>query len=70
MIKDKKYEHEFFGSWIIQMKSKRIILDGKESILSLEKKGGFLITNWTEQQTIQIREGLRYEDIEMIINKI
>jgi len=70
LIMDKKYEPEIFGSWIIQLKNKRIILDGKESILSLEKKKGILITDWTDQKSIHIRDGLKYEDIEMIINEI
>jgi hypothetical protein len=66
LIKDKKYEPEIFGSWIIRLKNKRIILDGKESILSLEKKKGLLRTDWTDQKSIQIRDGLKFEDIETI----
>ncbi|HBH07441.1 MAG TPA: hypothetical protein DDX92_12660 [Flavobacteriales bacterium] len=70
LIKDKKYESETFGSWIIGLKNKRIILDGKESILSLEKKKGLLSNDWVELKSINIRDGLKYEDIEMIINEI
>ncbi|REE78718.1 hypothetical protein BX611_3012 [Lutibacter oceani] len=70
LIKDKKYESEIFGSWIIRLKNRRIILDGKESILSLEKKKGLLSTDWIDLKSIQIRDGLKYQDIEMIINEI
>ena len=70
LIKDKKYESEIFGSWIIRLKNKRIILDGKDSILSLEKKKGLLSKDWIDLKSIQIREGLKYEDIEMIIDEI
>jgi len=52
------------------LKNKRIILDGKESILSLEKKKGLLSKDWIDLKSIQVHEGLKYEDIEMIINEI
>lgn len=70
LIKDKRYDSEIFGSWIIRLKDKRIILDGKESILSIEKKKGLLSKGWVDLKSIQIRDGLEYEDIEMIINEI
>lgn len=70
LIKDKKYESDIFGSWIIRLKNKKIILDGKESILNLEKRKGILSNDWIDLKSIQIRNGLKYEDIEMIINEI
>ena len=46
------------------------MLNGKESILCLEKKKGHSNNDWIDLKLIKIRNNLKYKDLKMIINKI
>ena len=49
---DDKYSEMTFGSWIISLEKKRIVLDGKESELILQKKN--ILNNWNEVKSIEL----------------
>ena len=55
-----KYSEIFFGSWIISLEKKRIILDGKDSELILQKKNIF--RNWSEVKSIKLNN-VTFENI-------
>jgi hypothetical protein len=48
---ENSYSDIDFGSWIISIKKKRIILDGKESELIIQKKS--LFKNWSQVKSIK-----------------
>ena len=69
-IIEKRYEPTSFGSWIIQLKNRRIILDGKDSVLNLDKKSGILATHWTNERSLQLKDGLSYADLELFLDRV
>ncbi|HMI05729.1 MAG TPA: hypothetical protein VK541_24790 [Pedobacter sp.] len=54
------YSGKDFGSWIIEKNEKRIILDGKESLLALQSQTASNV--WVDDFTIKVRE-LTFEQL-------
>jgi hypothetical protein len=63
-IKEKRYDKEIFGSWVIGTKEKRIVLDGRDYEIRIEKKNRKLFrNNWITIRQINHLENLKYLDI-------
>jgi len=63
-IKEKRYDKEIFGSWVIGTKENRIVLDGRDYEIRIEKKNWKLFrNNWITIKHINHLENLKYPDI-------
>jgi hypothetical protein len=62
-ISRKEYHHQDFGSWLVELESKRIVLDGKDFTLSLQLKDDL---NWEDQIVIE-KDNLNYLKISDLI---
>ncbi len=60
------YSDKDFGSWIIQKESKRMILDGRDFLLSFQSQ--IELNNWTDDFTIKIID-LTFEQIQLLRDK-
>jgi hypothetical protein len=60
------YSDKDFGSWIIEKDGKRIILDGKDLLLSLQSQTE--LNNWTDDFTIKLTD-LTFEQIQKLKDK-
>ena len=65
-ILTEKYYDKDFGSWTIEKTKKRIILDGKDFLLSLQSKTE--IDNWTDEITINFKD-LTFEQLKKLKDK-
>lgn len=63
-IKIKEYNDKTFGSWLIERRDKRLIYDGKESLLLAQTK---LADNWTDIDRLTKGE-LKYSNFVKQIN--
>lgn len=61
------YSDKDFGSWIIEKNEKRIILDGKESILSLQSQTASNI--WVDDFKMKVKE-VKFEQLKELRDKI
>ena len=53
VIKKTQYDSQNFGSWIIETKNKRLILDGRDNFIILENK---ILNTWVIKNTITTKE--------------
>ena len=60
------YSDKDFGSWIFEKIGKRIILDGKDLLLSLQSQTE--LNNWKDDFTIKLTD-LTFEQIQKLKNK-
>jgi len=68
---EKRYDDEVFGSWVIQTKDMRIVLDGRDYEIRIEKKNSKLFKkNWITLRQITHLENLKYSDLEQITEMI
>ena len=64
---EKRYDDEVFGSWVIQTKDARIVLDGRDYEIRIEKKNSKLFRKtWITLRQISHLENLKYSDLEQI----
>ena len=61
-----KYSDKDFGSWTIEKTKKRIILDGRDFLLSLQSQTE--IDNWVNEITINLKD-LTFEQVKQIKDK-
>ncbi len=70
-INEKRYDNEIFGSWVIGTKENRIVLDGRDYEIRIEKKKRKLFrNNWITIKQINHLENLNYLDILDLANII
>lgn len=65
-VKKKEYNDEVFGSWFIEGQDKRLIYDGKDSLLIYQTRNK---GNWTDVDTIR-KDELGYSYFVRQINKL
>jgi len=69
-ISEEHYDNEIFGSWYIRLNKMRIVLDGRDFELRIEIKKMHLKNDWVEKKSFNIRNGLKYSDIDLIIKEV
>jgi hypothetical protein len=66
-IQEKEYHDKAFGSWTIQTKDKRLLLDGRDGWLIYEEKQK---GDWVDKETIKDFKRVTLEQFKRFINKI
>lgn len=66
-FKEELFSEKDFGSWFFSLSKRRIVYDGKDSELSIQKKGIF--SNWNGIKELKKNE-ITYENIKEFINYI
>jgi len=61
-----EYNKEVFGSWTIQVKDKRLLLDGRDGWLIYEEK---LNGDWVDKEIIKDFERVTFEEFKSFIKK-
>lgn len=66
VIKKAKYDNQAFGSWFIETKNKRLILDGRDNFIILEQK---MLKLWIAQETLQTKD-ISYNTFKNLLSKL
>lgn len=66
-IEKNEYHDKAFGSWTIQTKDKRLLLDGKDGwLIHEEKQNG----DWVDKETIRDLKQVTFEQFKSFISKV
>lgn len=66
VIKKTEYDNQAFGSWFIETKNKRLILDGRDNFIILEQK---MLNLWIKKETINTKD-ISYNTFNDLISKL
>ena len=66
-IQENKYHDQDFGSWTIQTKDKRLLLDGKDGWLIYEEKQN---GDWVDKETIKDFKRVTFEQFKNFLKKV
>lgn len=66
-IEKNEYHDKAFGSWAIQTKDKRLLLDGKDGGLIYEEKQN---GDWVDKETIKDLKRVTFEQFKSFIKKV
>jgi len=66
-IEKNEYHDNAFGSWTIQTKEKRLLLDGKDGWLIYEEKQN---GDWVDKEVIKDFKRMTFEQFKSFIKKV
>jgi hypothetical protein len=66
-IEKKEYRDKDFGSWTIQTKDKRLLLDGRDGWLIFEERQS---GDWIDEETIKDFKGVTFQQFKSFTKKI
>ena len=65
-IKEHRYDHYAFGSWFIQTDRKRIVLEGRDFELRIDKN---IKNEWVTTSSVSVKNNIKLTNIELIVNE-